>query len=898
MQLDVKTLVEKLNPACRKALEGAARLCVQQTNFDVEAEHLLLCLLEQPDTDARVAISALGGEPDTLVEELRTAIEGFRRGNGRTPGLAAQLTELLEDAWVYSSRTLAQPATRSAGLLQAAYDLDHIREPLIEACPGFDAIDSEAMADAWPDILPRSKETMPSAEESRATDARLTKERRAERKIKPALTKADFESAEAAANKADGRKGVSTADVLEQFTISLTDQALVGAIDPIVGRDAEIRQMIDILMRRRQNNPILTGEAGVGKTAVVEGLAQRIADGDVPKALEDVDIRALDLGLLQAGASMKGEFEERLKSVVDAVAGSARPIILFIDEAHTLIGAGGAAGSGDAANLLKPPLARGELRTIAATTWGEYKKYIEKDAALARRFQVVRVAEPDTEAAVAMLRGLARRLEEYHSVRILDEALREAVSLSERYIAGRQLPDKAIGVLDTACARVATAQGAVPAAVEAAGRRAERLTDEIEILTRERVRDGDHAERITALTEAREAAEAERTRLEERWRAEREIVADMRDRLAKRLAGEPPGEAYAELQERLTELQGEEPLVPAEVDGDLVAHVVSGWTGIPLGRMMRDEAAGVLALEDRLRERIVGQDHALEAVARRIRTYRAGLDEPGKPTGVFLFAGPSGVGKTETALALAELLYGGEDHLISINLSEYQEAHTVSNLKGAPPGYVGYGEGGVLTEAVRRNPYSVVLLDEVEKAHPDVMELFYQVFDKGRMEDGEGVEVDFKNTVIILTSNLGDARITEAAFAGGVTVDGLIEAIRPDLRSRFAPAFLGRLTVVPYLPLGAEEIAAIIDMKLARVAARFETIHGAPLMLGSSVRDAIAARATEVESGARAIDNIVNQNLLPMLADATLARAAEGEMVGAATVTVAKTGGGFQVDFE
>ncbi|MEQ8442965.1 MAG: type VI secretion system ATPase TssH [Alphaproteobacteria bacterium] len=896
MQLDMKTLVGKLNPACKKALEGAAQLCVQQTNFNVEVEHVLLKLLEQPDCDAVQALKAFDVQIEDLQADLQSAVDGFRRGNTRTPALSPQIADLLQEAWVYSSLTLSQNATRSAALLQAALDTESIREPLIDGAPAFAAVPRDGLRDAWAEVIAKSNEAMPTAIEASKADAKAAKERRKDQRKQASETKAATPSGDAGAS-GDGTGATDAQDALDLYTISLTDQALVGAIDPIVGRDAEIRQMVDILMRRRQNNPILTGEAGVGKTAVAEGLAQRIADGDVPKPLRDVDLRTLDLGLLQAGASMKGEFEERLKSVIDGVKSAARPIILFIDEAHTLIGAGGAAGQGDAANLLKPALARGELRTVAATTWAEYKKYIEKDPALARRFQVVKVDEPDQDRAVAMVRGLARRLEEHHKVRILDEAIAEAVSLSARYIAGRQLPDKAIGVLDTACARVAVAQADRPANVEAAVRRVERLTVEIGILERERVLEDDHKDRLAQLKADLAEAEADRDDLAARWEAEREIVEEMADLLSKRLEGEPPGPAYAALRDRLKDMQGDTPMVPVEVDGDTVAGVVAGWTGIPVGRMMRDDIQGVINLEQCMAERIVGQDHALDIVARRIRTYRAGLDDPGKPVGVFLFAGPSGVGKTETALTLAELLYGGERNLISINMSEYQEAQTVSGLKGSPPGYVGFGQGGVLTEAVRRNPYSVVLLDEVEKAHPDVMELFFQVFDKGMMEDGEGIEVDFKNTVIILTSNLGDKEITDAAFASGpVSFDDLVGRVRPRLLDHFKPAFLGRLVIVPYLPLGQDEISNIVQLKLERVASRFAENNGAVLELDPEIAASIAARSGEVESGARAIDNVVTQNLLPTLANAVLARMADDQPFSKACVSL--DGAGFAVRFE
>ncbi|MCR9221357.1 MAG: type VI secretion system ATPase TssH [Alphaproteobacteria bacterium] len=895
MQLDMKVLVGKLDPACRKALEQAAQLCVQQTHFHVTAEHFLLKLLEQPETDLAVGLAPQDVDAGALAADLQAAVDGLRRGNTRTPALGPEIAELLQAAWIYSSATLGQTATRSAALLQAALETPAIAGPLLEAAPAFADLPVETLRAAWPEIVKHSPEATPTAHQAAKADAEAAREARRDARA----ARAAKQEPAAADPAQDGAAGEDPLAVLDLYTVSLTDQALVGAIDPIVGRDAEIRQVIDILMRRRQNNPILTGEAGVGKTAVVEGFAQRIADGDVPPPLKEVDVRLLDLALLQAGASMKGEFEERLKSVVEAVKASAKPIVLFVDEAHTLIGAGGAAGQGDAANLLKPALARGELRTVAATTWAEYKRYIEKDPALARRFQVVKVGEPEAERAVAMVRGLARRLADHHGVRILDEAIGEAVHLSARYIAGRQLPDKAIAVLDTACARVAVSQAGEPPALEAARRLVERLTVEIDILKAERVRADDHAARIARLEGERTEAEAERDALAERWDAERDLVEEMRALLDRRLdPEEPPGEGYAALQEKLAAAQGDEPMVAAAVDGAVVAQVIAGWTGIPVGRVMRDEIAGVLALEDRLRARIVGQDHALAAVARRIRTYRAGLDDPGKPVGVFLFVGPSGVGKTETALGLAELLYGGERNLITVNMSEFQEAHTVSALKGAPPGYVGFGQGGVLTEAVRRAPYSVVLLDEVEKAHPDVMELFFQVFDKGMMEDGEGVEVDFKNTVLILTSNLGDRIIQEAAFSGAeMSVEELAAKVRPALLERFKPAFLGRLSVVPYLPLGEAQIRAVVDLKLARIAGRFAENNGAELALAPEVADAVAARSTEVESGARAIDAILTHNLLPAVSDAVLARMADGGAFARATVTL-DAGGHFAVALE
>ncbi|HEV2765568.1 MAG TPA: type VI secretion system ATPase TssH, partial [Pyrinomonadaceae bacterium] len=700
---------------------------------------------------------------------------------------------------------------------------------------------------------------------------------------------------------ASGEPGAAggKAKALDQFTIDLTSRAKAGKIDPVLGRDFEIRQVIDILTRRRQNNPILTGEAGVGKTAVVEGFALRVAGGDVPGPLKNVAVRTLDLGLLQAGAGIKGEFENRLKSVIEEVKSSPQPIILFIDEAHTMIGAGGQAGQNDAANLLKPALARGELRTIAATTWAEYKKYFEKDAALARRFQVVKVDEPDEEKAIRMMRGLTETLENHHKVRILEEAVEDAVRLSHRYISGRQLPDKAVSVLDTACAKVAMGQAATPPAIEDAERRVEQLGTEIRALEREAVTGADHAERIEELKAARKEDEDRLVLLRKQWDVERgliERIRDVRTQLEQHAlgnvhagadaqasaggngaggavpvaaaspaeaahaaqpaavgqtaqtapAGQPasgvqpgasePAADPEELRRRLSELndelarvQGETPLMQATVNSQTIAEVISGWTGIPVGKMLADEINTVMALREILERRVVGQSHALEAISQRIRTARANLTDPRRPVGVFLLVGPSGVGKTETALTLADSLYGGERNLVTINMSEYQEAHTVSSLKGSPPGYVGYGEGGVLTEAVRRKPYSVVLLDEVEKAHPDVMELFYQVFDKGQLEDGEGREIDFKNTVILLTSNTGTDVMMKLCADPDTRPEpeGLVEAVRPELLKVFKPALLGRMVVVPYYPITDDVMRRIIRLQLGRIGARLRENHGA-----------------------------------------------------------------------
>jgi len=686
-----------------------------------------------------------------------------------------------------------------------------------------------------------------------------------------------------------------------------------------------IRQSIDILMRRRQNNPILTGEAGVGKTAVVEGLALRIATGDVPPPLQGVELHTLDMGLLQAGASVKGEFENRLKNVIDEVKKSPRPIILFIDEAHTMIGAGGQAGQSDAANLLKPALARGELRTVAATTWSEYKKYFEKDAALARRFQVVKVEEPSEPLAAAMLRGMAPLMEKHFVVRVFDEAITEAVRLSARYISGRQLPDKAISVLDTACAKVALGQSAMPAAMEENARRIERLAAEIAALEREAAAGTDHADKLAELRAVRSGVQADLDALTSRYDHEKALVLEIQRlraglettapvaaaepleapeakkkpgaKKAAKADAAPPSPAHAELQaklQELAELQGESPMIPMQVDAHVVAEIVAAWTGIPLGKMVKDEIKTVLNLKPLLEERVIGQPHALEAVAQRVRTARANLEDPNKPKGVFMFVGPSGVGKTETALALADILYGGERKLVTINMSEYQEAHSVSGLKGSPPGYVGYGEGGVLTEAVRRNPYSVVLLDEVEKAHPDVLELFFQVFDKGVMDDAEGREIDFRNTVIILTSNVGSSQIMQACLNKPAEeipdAATLGEALRPVLYKTFKPAFLGRMKVVPYYAISDDVLEKIIRLKLDRIAARVRENHKASFEYDGKLVEAVLARCTEVDTGARNVDHILNGTLLPEIAEQVLARMAAANAIERIKVSAAKSG--------
>ena len=694
---------------------------------------------------------------------------------------------------------------------------------------------------------------------------------------------------------------------LDQFTINLTEKARKGEIDPVLGRDFEIRQMIDILIRRRQNNPILTGEAGVGKTAVVEGFALKVVEGDVPPRLRNIEIRTLDLGLLQAGAGIKGEFENRLKSVIQEVKASPIPIILFIDEAHQMIGAGGSAGSGDAANLLKPALARGELRTIAATTWSEYKKYFEKDAALARRFQVIKVEEPDEEKAMVMMRAISPFLEKHHQVMITDDALSDAVRLSHRYITGRQLPDKSVSVLDTACARVAIGLTTNPPAMEDTSRRMGDIDREMKILEKEVLMGRNHKERIDALTKEKKEAQARLDELDKKWKKEMEVanrITDVRKEIEELHEKDPADKAIAQkqkalknLEKELAKVQGDTPLVQIAVDGQIVSEVISGWTGIPTGRMLTDEIDTVLKMENLLGERIIGQDHALGAIAQMIQTAHAGIDDPSKPTAVFLFVGPSGVGKTETALALSELLYGGEDNVITINMSEYQEAHTVSGLKGSPPGYVGYGEGGVLTEAVRKRPYSVVLLDEVEKAHDDVLELFYQVFDKGTLEDGEGRRIDFKNTLIILTSNTGTDTIMKVCADEETMPDwqGLTEMLRPDLLKRFKPAFLGRLKVVPYYPITDKNMRLIVKLKLDRIAKRMLENRNVAFVYDQKLIDAIGSRCKEVESGARNIDHILTNTLLPEMSRELLSKMAKGQKIKEVKVSLEGEGFKFKV---
>jgi len=887
MSHTLKTLISKLNPTTRRAAERAASLCMSRGHYEVDVEHLFLALLEDPRSDLVVLCRRFDVPSVQLQQELEQALREFRGGNTRTPVFSPHLPVLFEQGWLIASLESDAARVRSAHLLLALLTEPRLSQLALRSSPLFSKF--------LPDDLRHRLDALTQGSEE-AVEASL-----------PAAVDGGTSGPGTTLVEATGRT-----PALDQFTSSLTRLAREGRIDPVVGREAEIRQVIDILLRRRQNNPILTGEPGVGKTAVVEGLALRVAQDDVPSPLRGVDVRVLDMGLLQAGASVKGEFENRLKQVIDEVRRSPQPIILFIDEAHTMIGAGGPAGQGDAANLLKPALARGELRTIAATTWSEYKKYFEKDAALARRFQVVKVDEPDEPTAIAMLRAMAARMEQHFQVRILEDAVTAAVRLSARYLSGRQLPDKAISVLDTACAKVALGQRATPAVIEDARRRLERIDLEIRAQERDAAIGRGDVVRLAQLRSEREAVASRLAQDEARWQQERAQVEEiLRMRAELERAGAPSSSEGGKgrrrnavhpavplpLQQKLDELaalQGEAPLVPLQVDAHAVADIVASWTGIPLGKMVKDEIRAVLHLQEMLQARVVGQPHALQAVAQRVRTARAQLQDPHQPKAVFLFIGPSGVGKTETALALAEALYGGERNLVTINMSEYQEAHSVAGLKGAPPGYVGYGEGGVLTEAVRRKPYSVVLLDEVEKAHPDVLELFFQVFDKGVMDDAEGREIDFRNTVIILTSNVGSATIMQACLNKPAEErpdpEALIELLKPQLYKAFKPAFLGRLEVVPYYPLADEALERIIRLKLDRIGRRVAEYHKARFDYDEAVVEAVLARCTEVDSGARNVDHILNGTLLPELAEKVLARMADGVGLRRVRVTTGEDG--------
>ncbi len=920
-EISRSALFGKLNSLCYKAIESATVFCKLRGNPYVELVHWIKQILELQDSDLHRIVRHFELNPSHLAKDLTAALDRLQRGATSISDLSAHLEETVEQAWTYATLMLGEYRVRSGHLMIALLKTKNLRNILLGISKEFERIKVEELTDKFNKIVGGSVEDNLAASDGTSVGGGVA-------------------PGEASGAMAPAQMGKQEA--LKKFCKDLTEEARSGNMDPIVGRDGEIRQIVDILMRRRQNNPILTGEAGVGKTAVVEGFAQRIAAGDVPPCLQDTRLLTLDLGLLQAGASMKGEFENRLRQVIEEVQSSEKPIILFIDEAHTLIGAGGAAGQNDAANLLKPALARGTLRTIAATTWAEYKKYFEKDPALTRRFQVIKVDEPSEKKCLQMMRKLAAVQEKHHKVQVLDEALDGAVKLSHRYIPARQLPDKAVSLLDTACARVAISQHAIPARIDDTQKRIDMLELELQIIQRETNIGVDHVEHRAEVEPKLEADRKLLGELNVRWDAEKKVVdkiLEIRGRLrqsgdgkiesapaadaAPAEAGEkqaadkadakdkpkdkPKGkdepaaaEAISEkdrqkmfaelkdLQAELAKMQGEDPLILPAVDYQAVASVVQDWTGIPVGKMVANEIQAVLKLADTMEKRVIGQRHALDTIAKRIQTSRAGLDNPSRPIGVFMLVGPSGTGKTETALTLAESLYGGEDNVITINMSEFQEAHTVSTLKGSPPGYVGYGEGGVLTEAVRRRPYSIVLLDEVEKAHPDVHEIFFQVFDKGWMEDGEGRAIDFKNTIIILTSNVGTSLIMDLCKDPELmpAPEGVAKAMREPLLKVFPAALLGRLVVVPFYPISDAVLRKIIVLQIGRIGKRLAENHRIPFEYDKAVVDLIASRCTEVESGARAVDAILTHTMLPVISSEFLNRLVEGKEIKKVAVGV------------
>ncbi|MDH5179163.1 MAG: type VI secretion system ATPase TssH [Gammaproteobacteria bacterium] len=876
LTIDLKSLVGKLNEPCRNMLEGAAGLCLSRTHYNVEVEHWLLKLLEIPGSDISAVLEKFEVNPGKLMQDLNRELDRIKSGNTRAPALSPTLVDLAKNAWMLASVEYGHNQATSAHILAALMLDDGLRRSTEAASGELKKIAPESLREVVRSIVGTTSESTSAA-----------------------LGQSPTSGAPAGAGGAP-----SKTPALDKFTVNLTEDAKNGKIDAVLGRDEEIRQIIDILIRRRQNNPILTGEAGVGKTAVVEGFALRIASGDVPEPLKGVCVRTLDLGLLQAGASVKGEFENRLKSVIAEVKASPQPIIMFIDEAHTLIGAGGKEGQGDAANLLKPALARGELRTIAATTWAEYKKYFERDPALTRRFQVVKIEEPGEEKAINMMRAISQMLQNHHGVRIMDEAIVDSVKLSSRYITARQLPDKSVSLLDTACARVALSQSATPAAVEDTRRRINQCETNITSLERENATLGNCESRIAQLKEEKAGLEQHLVEQEAQWEKEKAKVSQIHDLQkqieddfhAQKLSAEARKAPDApkqlsdadrekikselhKLMDELTDLQGEEPMIQVNVDSQAIAEVVANWTGIPVGKMVSDEIQAILNLGERLGERVIGQQHALNSIAENIRTSRAGLTDPRKPIGVFFMVGSSGVGKTETALALADILYGGEQNITTINMSEFKEEHKVSMLLGSPPGYVGYGEGGVLTEAVRRKPYSVVLLDEMEKAHPGVQDIFYNLFDKGTIKDGEGRDIDFRNTVIIMTSNAGEEHIRAMCGPEGdlPEPDVLLDNFRPQLLKYFKPAFLGRSIVIPYYPLRDDDLLKICKINMNRIEKRVREHYDAGFTYHEDVMLHIVARSQEVDTGARNIENILSRTMLPEMASECLSRMADGE---------------------
>ncbi|KPZ55509.1 Chaperone protein ClpB [Pseudoalteromonas sp. P1-13-1a] len=854
--MTLNKLVEKLSPDCRKSLEAAVAICNSRSHFTVELEHWLLAMIEQQLDDVRLIFGSFDIDIEKVKQDLNQSLEAFKTGSESSPSLSVHVTSLLKQSWLSTSIEFTDNQIRSAYVIYTLVKDDTLSSLVTRCSKLFNKIEPGQLLHAWPEIVAQSQERNHSVQSTASQSGTNSK-----------------------------------TPSLDQFTVDLTAQAKAGKIDPILGRDFEIRQMVDILTRRRQNNPILTGEAGVGKTAVVEGLALRIAQKDVPAVLQNVKIHSLDLALLQAGAGMKGEFENRLKSLINEVKNSVNPVILFIDEAHTMIGSGGAAGQNDAANLLKPALARGELRTIAATTWAEYKKFFEKDAALTRRFQVVKVEEPTPEKAVAMLRGLVPVMEKHHKVFISEQALESAVHLSHRYITARQLPDKAVALLDTACARVAMSQASTPNTIEQLVNRLSEIETQVQMLHREQKTGLDHSVQLDTLKTELVTIEEQLAPLTEQFKVEKEIVAELNKALESINSDQENSsdEILANLKQSKEKLTAfEHNMVHWQVDEELIAQVISDWTGIPVGKMHEDEIHGILNLAQEMKKRVVGQDHALDLIAKVVQTSRAQLADENRPNGIFMLAGPSGVGKTETALSLAQEVYGSEDNVTVINMSEFKEEHKVSLLLGSPPGYVGYGEGGILTEAVRRKPYSVVLLDEMEKAHPGVQDIFYQVFDKGTIKDGEGRDIDFKNTIIIMTSNVG-TDTTMGLFEdeeSKPSIKGLLKALQDDLLASFKPAFLGRINVIPYIPLSDDILSEIASLQIAKIVKRVNKHYDAELKYENDVIEYIIDNCQNAGSGARNIHTILQNKLLPLLSEVLLSSMIDDKKINSIKLAV------------
>ncbi|HAG41066.1 MULTISPECIES: type VI secretion system ATPase TssH [unclassified Pseudoalteromonas] len=854
--MTLNKLVEKLSPDCRKSLEAAVAICNSRSHFTVELEHWLLAMIEQQLDDVRLIFGSFDIDIEKVKQDLNQSLEAFKTGSESSPSLSVHVTSLLKQSWLSTSIEFTDNQIRSAYVIYTLVKDDTLSSLVTRCSKLFNKIEPGQLLHAWPEIVAQSQERNHSVQNTASQSATNSK-----------------------------------TPSLDQFTVDLTAQAKAGKIDPILGRDFEIRQMVDILTRRRQNNPILTGEAGVGKTAVVEGLALRIAQKDVPAVLQNVKIHSLDLALLQAGAGMKGEFENRLKSLINEVKNSVNPVILFIDEAHTMIGSGGAAGQNDAANLLKPALARGELRTIAATTWAEYKKFFEKDAALTRRFQVVKVEEPTPEKAVAMLRGLVPVMEKHHKVFISEQALESAVHLSHRYITARQLPDKAVALLDTACARVAMSQASTPNTIEQLVNRLSEIETQVQMLHREQKTGLDHSVQLDTLKTELVTIEEQLAPLTEQFKVEKEIVAELNKALESINSDQENSsdEILANLKQSKEKLTAfEHNMVHWQVDEELIAQVISDWTGIPVGKMHEDEIHGILNLAQQMKKRVVGQDHGLDLIAKVVQTSRAQLADESRPNGIFMLAGPSGVGKTETALSLAQEVYGSEENVTIINMSEFKEEHKVSLLLGSPPGYVGYGEGGILTEAVRRKPYSVVLLDEMEKAHPGVQDIFYQVFDKGTIKDGEGRDIDFKNTIIIMTSNVG-TDTTMSLFEdeeSKPSIKGLLKALQDDLLASFKPAFLGRINVIPYIPLSDDILSEIASLQIAKIVKRVNKHYDAELKYENDVIEYIIDNCQNAGSGARNIHTILQNKLLPLLSEVLLSSMIDDKKINSIKLAV------------